>query len=329
MVPIAAVQAQFSVCPKNTAAAFAFVVAFPAAVSLSAAINCDPNYGCDAAAAAAADLAAAATAAASQSGAAVACGAMASAGLEASNLACEPVTYINASLSQQLILLPVPAPPPVRAPAHGAAPSNATSSTAVVPCSIHFGPWRPTQPPAAGVAPGLLLSLPAGFSSPAAGLAAYLLSTLCQPGSSGPAAGVMTGPLPFPTLAAAAGPGGTASRWELMGGRVNLTAAAAVVRNCAPCAPGSFAAGTGQTACAACAPGSFAATAGALACTACAPGGYQPSTNATACVRCALDVSETLRGGAVTATGCFKAEIVVERVWLIGQARDARANVDF
>ena len=44
-------------------------------------------------------------------------------------------------------------------------------------------------------------------------------------------------------------------------------------------------------------------------------------------MRCALDVPETLRGGAVTATGCFKAEIVVERVWLIGQARDARADL--
>ena len=320
---MAALQAQFSICPAAAAAASA--AAYPAAARPAAAVRCEPIEGCDAAAAAAKTVAAADVTGAQQ-GATVTCDDVATAGPSTATPACIPVTFENASLPLQLV---VPASAPK--PGHGAASANATSTDpSAMPCAIRFGPWRPAQPPAAGVAPGLLLSLPAGFPPPTAGLAAYMPTLLCPPGSSGPNAGVMTGPLPYPgALAPAAGPGGAPSRWELMGGRVNLTAAAAVVGNCEPCAPGSFAAGTGQTACAACAPGSFAATAGALACTACAPGGYQPSTNATACVRCALDVSETLRGGAVTATGCFKAEIVVERVWLIGQARDARANVDF
>ena len=331
---LSALQVQLSVCPTPAEAAAA---AYMASVHEEAAVACDFVYGCDAAMEEAAGTAEAYVAASdTQQIAAVAC----------STTGCNPLTIANASLAKHFSAKPSPTTTPKPKPRSTTTPTLMTTPipeqlealnasqgvsgesnqppAAPPSCTFRLGPLLLPQPPAVGIVPGIFLSLPAGMSPPAIGLAAYQRSLLCSPGYAGAAAGVTTGPLPYPdVLDPEAGTNDVPTRVAL-DGRLNLAQDAVIVDGCALCAPGSFSAVSGQTACEQCPPGSFMAGTGATVCIECAAGEYQPHLNSTACVRCTADVAETLWSGSVSVTACFGAQIVVERVWLIGQASNTK-----
>ena len=340
-----ALQVQTYACPANVSAPAA---AYLASAITTSAVSCDSNYNCATAMSDATD------AATTQLNAAVACGIAADAG---EKMSCMPVNFVNPSLPLQLTKLPIQTPATypmttttqttpiprsesaaepafdrqanstsIDSPSTNVTTDSASSSSATSACTLRLGPLRLPLQPAVGIAPALLLELPSGFSPPAVDLTAYGLSLLCSRGSAGPAAGVMLGPVPFPSLPAPVGGTSGAPARVALDGNQDYGADAVVIDGCVSCQPGSFAAESGQTACMKCAPGSYAAGAGATMCGLCGLGAYQPNSGATACIQCAAEVAETLQAGATSPSACYYAEVGVERVWIIGQVSPAVLN---
>ena len=135
---------------------------------------------------------------------------------------------------------------------------------------------------------------------------------LCPPGTASGAPGAVqcepclsgfVAALPGATRCDPCGPGFFFSNSSSSGGDgssstlPSLAVSLAVAVACAPCASGTFSAGTGSSQCQPCAPGTFQSLAGSSSCGTCPPGMVQPLPGQSRCIPCRFGYSSGSSGG--------------------------------